>query len=187
MLPASMRGVHRPLATILALLALAAPAAGLGACGSSDEHEVVEGEPAELGELTYNIQLTRFLNPDDIEDAEYLQGQPAAPPGESYFGVFVRIDNESDDEDLRSTSEYSIVDIRGSRYEPVASESPFALEVGGIVPAADQLPVSDSPAAAGAAAGGVLIFLVEDSVVNARPLQLEIEGEDESASVQLDM
>ena len=47
--------------------------AGLSACGySSDSKEVVEGEPVKLGELQYNVIFSRFLNPNDTEDAAYL-------------------------------------------------------------------------------------------------------------------
>ncbi len=50
----------------------------LSACGEEEESEVVEGEPIEVAGLEYNVQITRFLNPDDTEDAEYLVGQPPA-------------------------------------------------------------------------------------------------------------
>ena len=42
--------------------------------------------------------ITRFLNPDDDEDAEYLVGQPAPAPGTSTSGVFMRIENQTEDE-----------------------------------------------------------------------------------------
>lgn len=188
MLPPSMRGLARPLATILALVLALGSATLLGACGGeADPRDVEEGESAEIGELAYDVQLTRFLNPGDGEDAEYLVGQPAAPEGESYLGVFMRIQNESDDEDIRSASGYSISDIRGGDYEPVESESPFALDIGGTVPAGNQLPRTDTPAASGVAKGGILIFLVDDAVVDSRPLVLEIEAGEETAAVQLDM
>ena len=67
---------------------LAALAGGLAACGddvrrvasaSDVTEEAVEGEPLELGELSYNVQITRFLNPDDTEDAEYLRGRRRRP------------------------------------------------------------------------------------------------------------
>jgi hypothetical protein len=75
----------RPLAVPLAAAALTL---GVAACGAEEETEtledgtevsfVVEGEPIELGDLRVNVQLTRFLNPNDIEDAQYLEGLP--PP-----------------------------------------------------------------------------------------------------------
>ena len=54
-----------------------------GRAEAGEPAEVVEGEPLELGELDYNVQITRFLNPDDAEDAEYLVGQPPRRPGTS--------------------------------------------------------------------------------------------------------
>ena len=70
MLPAAMRRIP---SIALSLLAAILVAGALGACGSEEEEtQVAEGEPLELGGLSYNVQLTRFLNPDDAEDAEYL-------------------------------------------------------------------------------------------------------------------
>ena len=75
MLPPAMR--RRPVAILISLLASLALAGALAACGEEEEPtEVVEGEPIEVADLEYNIGLTRFLNPDDNEDAEYLVGQP---------------------------------------------------------------------------------------------------------------
>ena len=72
----------------LAVLALAA-AGTLGFAGCGEEHgtEAVEGQPLHLGELIYNVQITRFLNPDNVEDENYLEGQPEAPAGEEYLGA----------------------------------------------------------------------------------------------------
>lgn len=43
----------------------------------------MEGEPVALGSLEYNVLFTRPLNIDDVEDSQYLVGQPdpiPAPP-----------------------------------------------------------------------------------------------------------
>ena len=73
-----MRRRRHLAALALAVLALGACAAALRRGGES---EVAEGEPIEVAGLGYNVQITRFLNPDDTEDAEYLVGQPPPSPG----------------------------------------------------------------------------------------------------------
>lgn len=178
--------MRRPL-TIVLLAVLALGLVGAAGCGSEeDEHEVTEGDALEIGDLRYTVELTRFLNPDDIEDAEYLVGQPQAPAGSSYLGVFLRIENESD-EDQRSASDYVITDIRDGHYEPVDSESPYALDIGASVPADGELPDPDSTAAAGPAAGALLLFLVEDTVIDSRPLKLEIDADQGAGEIELDI
>src|ERR671912_2605030 len=88
---------RRPLQSLLALLALLALAVGASACGyESDSHHVEEGAPVELGELHYNVTFSRYLNPNDSEDEAFLVGQKEAPKGETYFGVFFAVQNDSD-------------------------------------------------------------------------------------------
>jgi hypothetical protein len=185
MLPAFMRS--RPASALCLLLAaLALVAAG---CGEEEEEEldVPEGEPLELGELSYNVQLTRFLNPDDAEDTEYLADQEEAPPQNAYLGVFMVIENESEDEDLPAATEFTIIDTTDQQFEPVPSESPYALDPGAPVPAAGELPLDDTTAATGPTHGSMLLFLLPDSVTENRPLELEIAGADETGHVELDI
>ncbi len=177
---------RRPLAILAAVFAAFALAGGLAACGEEEESEVVEGEPIELGELSYNISLTRFLNPDDNEDAEYLVGQPAEEPGLSYLGVFLTIENETD-EQLDSAEDYVVRDTLENEYLPVESESPFALEIGAPVPAEGALPLPDTTAQTGPNQGSLLIFSVDDEVSENRPLKLEIESDGELGEVILDI
>jgi hypothetical protein len=177
---------RRPAFTVLALLAALALAGSVAACGEEQATEVVEGEPIELGELSYNVGLTRFLNPDDNEDSEYLVGQAPPPPGTAYLGVFLTIENETG-EDLVSADDYTVSDTLDVVYEPSESESPFALEIGAAVPAEGQLPLPDTTAANGPNQGSLLIFLVEDTVSQNRPLKLEIVGSDGSGEVILDI
>ena len=175
----------RPLAILLALCAIAV-AGTLAACGEEEELEVAEGEPVEVNELSYNVALTRFLNPNDNEDAEYLVGEPPPGSGKSYLGVFLTIENESD-ERLFSSSRYEVVDTQGRRFEPIESESPYALELGAPVPAHDELPLDDTTAAAGPIQGAMLHFYVDDQVTENRPLELEIETVSVTGTVALDI
>ena len=73
-------------------------ALAVSACGySSDSKDVVEGEVVELGDLKYQVVFSRFLNPNDNEDSAYLVGQPPLPKGSSYFGVFLEVQNKSEE------------------------------------------------------------------------------------------
>ena len=177
----------RPRIALIAALALALVLVGaLSACGEEATTEVAEGEPLEMGGLAYNVQITRFLNPDDNEDSEYLVGQPPAPSGKEYLGVFLVIENDGD-EPLPSASGYTVIDTLDAKYEFVESESPYALDVGAEVPAEGQLPLPDTTAATGPNQGSLLIFEVDDTVSDNRPLELEIETSDGTGKVILDI
>jgi hypothetical protein len=184
MLPAAMRSRPALLLALCLAAALALVAAGCGA--DSEESSVVEGEPAEVGELSYNVQITRFLNPDDAEDAEYLVGQPPAPEGKLYLGVFLVIENDGD-EPRPSATNYTVVDTLENEYETIDSESSYALDVGAEVPADNQLPLPDTTPYAGFNKGSLLIFEVDEGVSENRPLRLQIDGFDGSGEVTLDI
>jgi hypothetical protein len=182
-----------PKTAILALLALslalAAPAALLAGCGE-EEHEgeaLVEGEPVEVGGLAYSVQLTRFLNPGDPEDASYLAGEPPAPRGKQYLGVFMVVENHSS-EPARVAAEMSVADTHGAHFEPVESRSEHALDLGAQVPGDGVLPLPGTTAAAGPIKGAMVLFLVDGEVTESRPLELEIHGpHNESGHVELDI
>ncbi len=177
---------RRPAALVICLLAALALAGALSACGEEEETEVAEGEPIEVAGLDYNIQITRFLNPDDNEDAEYLVGLPEPEAGTGYLGVFLVIANETDTP-RPSAHSYVVKDTLETEYEPLESESPYALELAGEVPADGQLPLPDTTAATGPNQGALLIFQVDDSASENRPLDLEIETDDGTGQVILDI
>jgi hypothetical protein len=182
-----MHPTRRTLLPLFALLALLALGAGVSACGySSDSKQTNEGEPLTLGELKYNVTFSRYLNPNDTEDAAYLVGQEEAPKGESYFGVFFEIQNESDEpQTLPST--LTITDAEDNEYNVLPSESIFALEFEGTVPAEEQIPVLDTPAQQGPIEGAVAVFLLPEEASENRPLTLHIEGAEEKGEVTLDL
>jgi hypothetical protein len=173
---------------LLAALVLAGLIVGVSACGyTEDSKDVFEGEPVELGELSFNVTFSRYLNPADNEDSAYLVGQPHVPPKSSYFGVFFEVQNESDEpQTLPST--LTITDADENTYDVVPSESLYALEFGGGVEAQEQIPVLDSTAELGPIQGAVAIFVLPDEASDSRPLILHIPGADgENATVQLDL
>jgi hypothetical protein len=178
---------RRTLFTLFALLALLALTVGVSACGySSDSKHTNEGEPLELGELEYNVTFSRYLNPNDTEDAAFLEGQKEAPKGESYFGVFFEVQNKSD-EPQQLPSTLTITDADDQEYEVVPSDSIFALPFEGTVEAEEQIPVLDSPAQTGPIEGSVALFLLPEEASENRPLTLHIEGAEEKGEVTLDL
>jgi hypothetical protein len=170
---------------LVAMLA-ALPLAGCGEEEGEDALESVEGEPLHLDGLIYNVAITRFMNPNETSDVEYLVGQDAEPPGESYLGVFLLITNESDDT-ITSVDEYVVTDASGREYDPLPSESPYALEIGARLEPDGMIPEPDTSASESPIQGAMLLFLVDDDVSEERPLELELSGGDETGIVELDI
>jgi hypothetical protein len=180
---------RRPLLSLLALLALLLLAVGVSACGyESDSKHVTEGESVELGELKFIATFSRYLNPNDTEDEYYLVGQEDPPKGETYFGVFFEVQNESDEpQTLPSTM--TITDVDENEFEVLPSESIYALELDGEVESEEQVPRLDTTAQLGAIEGALALFLLPESASENRPLTLHIPGADgeEGAEVTLDL
>ena len=180
---------RRPLLPLLALLTLLLLAVGVSACGyESDSNSVAEGQSVELGELKYNVTFSRYLNPNDSEDEAYLVGQPEPPEGETYFGVFFEVQNESDEPQVLPST-LTITDADEQEYEVLESESIFALPFDGEVEAEEQIPRLDTAAQLGPIEGSLAIFLLPEEASENRPLTLHIpgEGDEEGAEVTLDL
>ncbi len=178
---------RRTIQSLLAVLAFAIAALGVSACGS-EEHskDVVEGQPVTLGELKYNVIFSRFLNANDNEDSAYLVGQPPAPPGSAYFGVFVEVQNESE-EPQELASSFTIADADHETFEAIPSESLYALPFGGEVESQEQVPILDSTAQQGTIEGSLVLFELPASASENRPLVLSIPGPEGPATVTLDL
>ena len=192
-----------PIARVPLRFALAAALAttlltvGVAACGAEEEtqlvdgeeiHAVVEGEPIELGDLRFNVALTRFLNPKDTSDAEYLRGLPPPPLGQDYLAVFMKVENEGD-EDLRLPGEQDVrvEDTTGAEYEPIELDPVFGLDLGGVIEAHGEAPVDNTAAASGPVQGAIVLFLVDQDVSNNRPLDLILLADGEEGLVTLDI
>jgi hypothetical protein len=178
---------RRFLLPLLAALMLAALAGGVSACGySSDSKSVAEGETVSLGKLKYTVIFSRYLNRKDSEDSAYLVGQPRLAPGQSYFGVFFEVQNESDEPHSLPTS-VEITDAGDQAFHALPSESLYALPFGGRVEPEEQVPVLDSTPQQGPIEGSVAIFRLPASASENRPLTLHIPGPEGPAEVTLDL
>ncbi len=172
---------------LLAALALALLALTVTACGySSDSKEVVEGEVVELGELKYQVVFSRFLNPNDNEDSAYLVGQPEPEKGSTYFGVFLEVQNKSEETQTLAET-FTIVDSDHEKFEAIPSESLYAFPVGGKVESQEPIPAPDSTPQQGPIEGSLVLFELPAEASENRPLTLLIDGPEGPAEVTLDL
>jgi hypothetical protein len=182
-----MNRPHRIALALAAALALSGFATALSACGySSDSKQVVEGEPVKLGELNYNVVFSRFLNPNDNEDSAYLTGQRQPPPGSTYFGVFMEVQNDSEETQTLADS-FTIHDAEGNSFDAIPSESLYALPFGGQVESQEQIPILDSTPQQGPIEGSLVLFELPASASESRPLTLEVPGPEGPAEITLDL
>ncbi len=178
----------RRLLRVPSALAVLALSATLVACNTSeDKQSLSEGQPVQLGDLQYTVEFSRFLNPNDVEDHEYLVGQPAPKPDQVYLGIFVQILNKNKASAVTVPSGWTITDTQHQNYYPVPSRSPYALRLGTPIGPQDQAPALDSTPQVGPIEGSMVLFSLPDSATEDRPLRLIIPGEGGPAEVSLDL
>ena len=160
---------------------------GLSACGVHHDEEArvqrIEGEGfyLSLGELKYQVQGSRQLNANDVQDRQYLIGVPAAEaklePDEVWFGVFMQVENESD-EPLQPSGDIEIIDTQEEVFRPLAldPDSVFAYRSTLPIPPGQILPVRDSAGFDTPLQGALLLFKLKLTALDNRPLELKIEG-----------
>jgi hypothetical protein len=182
---------------VLVLAAALALAVALGACGVKEEettHGETEGAYLDLGELKYQVQISRELNPADREDEAFLRGVPEQErelaPNETWFAIFMRVQNITD-EPHEAAEEFEIRDTQGEVFEPVelGPENVFAYRPVE-VPADRTVPAPDTPAAENTIQGSLVLFKIPFANLENRPLELEIRdpvAPDRTASVDLDI
>jgi hypothetical protein len=171
------------LARLITLLALSAVALVAAGCGQKDSAVrtlgQTEGLYVDVGPLTYQVQISRYLNPADIEDSTYLQGLSASDrrlaPDQVWFGVFMRVQNYTD-QTHTTASDISIRDTQKNVYHPVSfdtTQNVFAYRSRPLG-ASGVLPVPESLAAQGPIGGSLILFKLNVDSTQNRPLELEI-------------
>jgi hypothetical protein len=161
-------------AVLAAVVALAAGVV-LSGCDTSPENvdQVSEGQGIKIDDLLFNVQITRELNPFDTEDKAYLVGQKPLGSDQYYLGVFMRVQNEGD-ASVDVPTDMSVVDTVGKAFKPLPSNSLFALKLGDTLHAGDELPEGESVAANGPIQGSMVLFRIDSSAIQDRPLTLHI-------------
>jgi len=166
---------------LLSALVVALSCAGLAACGEEEEpftRAESEGAWIEVGELRYQVQISRPLNPGMRSDAELLSGLPEErqqlPPDTTWFGVFVRVENETD-EPKQSSIEFTIEDTQGATFEPIPVDNLVAYRPE-LVPAGARIPNEQTVAAFGQTQGAFLLFQIPVASLDNRPLELLVQG-----------
>jgi hypothetical protein len=181
------------------LIAALVAAAGLLAAGCGDKESVVtfaadEGTYVQVGPLSYQVQISRYLTPGDTEDREYLAGLPAGTHldqrGQLWFGVFIRAKNYSDQTQKPAPqSAYTIRDTEGDTFRPVQQDrrfNPYAYRPVNMTPAA-WFPSQQTTAGINPIAGELLLFRLPVAAVQNRPLELHINNAGHSAVISLDL
>jgi hypothetical protein len=166
------------------ILACALPlAVGVSGCGRTGHPETVEndGVYVEAGPITYQLEVSRELNQYATEDAQYLAGLPAGTQplagGQEWYGVFLWAKNQTKRQQATSDN-FDIVDTQRNHYYPIQvspSLNHYAwtaqtLGAGAIEPG------PDTAASFGPTQGAMLLFRLNLSAYDNRPLTLEIRG-----------
>jgi hypothetical protein len=178
--------LRRPTSLVLLLLALTALVSFAAGCGKEEETDVAEGESLELGDMSFTVQITRFLNPSSPEDSTYLEGAPPLKKGMQYLAVFMKISNDGDDPTV-VPQPFRIVDTRGTIYDQIPVENPFALEPGAEIEPDGAVPGPETAAANGPIKGSMILFMLEEDATENRPLQLQVPGPTGVGTIELDL
>ncbi len=164
----------------LLLIVLAVCGVTVSACGYKADVKKADSEAiyVDLGQLKYQVQFSRQLNPYDAEDAAYLQGlapaTAALTPAQTWFGVFMLVLNEHG-QPYQAARGYYMTDTAGGVYRPtpVTGANPFAYHSVMVAPYT-QLPPVGSVASLGPTSGAALLFKVPLASFDNRPLVLHI-------------
>lgn len=179
------------LARVLPIALIAIFAMSFAGCEKNiDTLEAKEGGRISMNDLFYQVQLSRILNPKDVEDSFYLTDQPTPAKSDAYFGVFMRVDNETSNTRIVpiDIDKMHIENASGDEFEPIVVKSkgwsyaPAPLGIGA------SLPIPDTPAQIGPIKGGLILFKIPYAGLDSRPLKLVIKSEDgEPGEIILDV
>jgi hypothetical protein len=160
-------------------------AALMAACGSHHQNVADannSGAYVKAGPVTYQLQVSRELNPYASEDSGYLAGLPKGDASlgadRELYGVFMWAKNTTDIPQ-QTTARFDIVDTQGNVYKPIFYKNPYVWKSETLAPGAIQ-PAPNTTAGYGPTQGAMLLFKVYSSGVKSvysnRPLTLRIYG-----------
>jgi hypothetical protein len=171
----------RRTARLIALCLAAVAALAATGCGNRQEVRTegdTEGIYVDVGDLKYQVQISRILNPSDVEDRTYLLGlsEGVAPAkDEVWFAVFMRVQNDTD-RTLTPADQFEITDTTDRSFTPLnldANANPFVYKPTPIGPG-KLIPQVGSVASEGTIQGSLILFKVKVESLSNRPLELKI-------------
>ena len=184
----------RRLSTVVAALLIGLTATGCATHSAADVHhaggilsgtEVADsnndGAYIEARNITYQLQISRQLNPFSVQDRQFLVGLPSGmtptglAPNELWYGVFLWAKNQHHAPHWTS-DRFEIVDTQGNTYHPIKLDTainPLAwksqqLQYGDTEPGEDQIATQFFEG------GKLVLFKLNDSIYSNRPLTLYI-------------
>jgi hypothetical protein len=178
---------------IWVIACLLAVALAVTACGTATHkaplpgtlagHEVGseenDGEYIQAGPITYQLQVSRELNPYSEQDKPYIQGLPrgfATPnANELWYGVFLWAKNQHH-HPYWTSNNFKVVDTQGNTYRPIdldSAENPFAWKRQ-LLDKGETYPLPNSVASNNESQGALLLFKLNQSAYSNRPLTLYI-------------
>ncbi len=167
---------------------------GVAACGKIAHPTSVdgEGEYVDAGPITYQVQVSRQLNPYAPDDRQFLAGAsgPAPSPSQEWFGIWLWAKNQTH-EAAATTDSFDIVDTQGNKYYPIPIDThinPFAWTAQTLTPG-QQEPTQSTASFYVPSQGGLLLFKLNETVYSNRPLTLQIyaAGQTKPSTVSLDL
>ena len=144
-----------------------------------------------LDGMKYQVQISRQLNPDIVDDRDYFNGVAEDSMGlaedELWFGIWMRVENEVE-EPRRSIEDFEIHDSQENVYRPVPYGPGNAFSYrSSVVEGKELYPDPNSPAGERQPYGSLLLFKLRRFSLDNRPLELVMTSEDgERAVVTLD-
>ena len=185
---------HPRLRIIAAALALAVGASGCATSSPADLHhaggalsgrEVADsnndGAYIQVHGMTYQLQVSRVLNPWGAEDSQYFKGLPKGmspyriKPDQLWYGVFLWAKNQFH-HPITTADNFEVVDTNGRVYHPIpldANVNPFAWTARRLVYGETE-PSQDSIASQFYTGGKIVLFKLSTSIYSNRPLTLYI-------------
>jgi hypothetical protein len=181
------------LTVLAAALCCALLVAGCGNKTAVETHGQTEGTYLDVDDLKYQIQISRYLNANDVEDRTYLTGLPTGTPqpagDETWFAVFMRVQNTTD-KPIVPANDFQIVDTLNNVYRPIPLDpkvNPFAYTSAPVAPKST-LPTPNSVASEGVIQGSLLLFKVKTASLQNRPLEFRFRrGSGTEGTVDLDV
>lgn len=184
----------RPLLVLAGALAVAV---GLFGCAPNRPRNADannDGTYVWAGDITYQLQISRELNPYSAEDSQYVAGLPpgtsSATPDQIWYGVFLQARNQTS-RPATTSDRFVIVDTEGNRYHPLTlnpAENRYAWTSRVLQPSGTE-PAPNTAASFGPTQGGLVLFKLPNVVYSNRPLTLYIypSGSGHPATISLDL